>query len=84
MMFILLFTLVLPSVIVIFYLHRYHVINAIDYKRIKLDKEIRRDAVLLLQDTERIIKENNEIKIEKASDEEAQDDFYTLNSHRFD
>lgn len=81
-MFILLFTLVLPSVIVVFYLHRYHVINAIDYKRIKLDKEIRRDAVLLLRDTERIIKENNEIKIEKeAAAEEAQDDFYTLNSH---
>ena len=83
MMFILLFTLVLPSEIAVFYLHRYHVINAIDYKRIKLDKEIRRDEVLLLQDTERIIKENNEIKIEKeAVDEEAQDDFYTLNSHR--
>ena len=81
-MFILLFTLVLPSVIVVLYLHRYHVINAIDYKRIKLDKEIRRDAVLLLRDTERIIKENNEIKIEKeAAAEEAQDDFYTLNSH---
>ena len=73
-------------------------INTINYERIKSDKDIRRDAALLLQDIAERIKENNETKVctpaqlpdpgitieKEAVAEEAQDDFYTLNSHRFD
>lgn len=57
-------------------------INTINYERIKSDKDIRRDAALLLRNIAERIKENNETKV--RTDEEAQDDFYTLNSHRFD
>lgn len=57
-------------------------INTINYERIKSDKDIRRDSALLLRNIAERIKENNETKV--RTDEEAQDDFYTLNSHRFD
>ena len=57
-------------------------IYTINYERIKLDKDIRLDAALLLRNIEERIKENNETKV--RTDEDVQDDFYTLNSHRFD
>ena len=72
--------------------------NTIDYERIKLDQDLHRDVALLLQDIAELIKKSKEIKVctpaqlpdagiaieKEAADEEVQDDFYTLNSHRFD